>query len=120
MLLSNAVVIDIDGVIAGVARFGWNYTTCPVIKGAKEAIDEIRKEHPVVLSTGRHIDWSLVTIKWLRKHKIRYDHIQFGKPPAILYIDDKGMEHKTWAKTLRQMRKRKIIKMLEDTQNNKQ
>jgi len=115
----EAIVIDIDGVIAGVAPFDWDYSFCPCMAGAKEAIDTIRKEYVVILHTGRHVNWALITIKWLKEHKIKYDHIQFGKPPAILYIDDKGMEHKSWEKTLKQMRKGKIIKTLVDTQSNK-
>jgi hypothetical protein len=47
--------------------------------------------HTLIIHTGRHIDKLKATKSWLKKHKVVYDHIQFGKPVADLYIDDRAM-----------------------------
>ncbi len=109
LVRTEAIVIDIDDTLTNKAPFGWDYSYCSLQKGAKEALDEIIKEYLVILHTGRHIDNLSVTLRWLKVNKIKYDHIQFGKPPAILYIDDKGMEHKSWESTLKKMRQKKIL-----------
>jgi capsule biosynthesis phosphatase len=41
-----------------------------------------------------------VTIDWLRKNKVSYDEIYFGKPYASFYIDDKGINLKDFLKEL--------------------
>jgi hypothetical protein len=48
----------------------------------------------IIIHTGRHIDKLLVTKSWLRNNAagpVMYDHIQFGKPVADVYIDDKAL-----------------------------
>jgi len=37
-------------------------------------------------------DVELITINWLKKYKVNYDRLLFGKPYADFYIDDKAIE----------------------------
>jgi hypothetical protein len=105
---TKTIVIDIDDTIT--ESDGSSYRYCKVRKGAKEAIDVIRSKFLVVLHTGRHLDKMPMTLKWLKDNNIKYDHIQFGKPPAVLYIDDKGMEFQSWQKTMKSLKARKLWK----------
>jgi len=99
------ICIDIDGVIAGIGlTFLTGYEYCPEMLGAKKAIDKIRKKYLVYLHTGRHIDHAMATIAWLKEHKIKYDHIQFGKPFAKVYIDDKGMRFESWKQIMTELK----------------
>jgi len=96
--LEKIIAIDIDGTICSVNE---NYEDCKIINRAKESIDLIRsKGYKVFLHTGRHILNSEVTIKWLKKNQINYDHIVFGKPPAKYYIDDKSIKFDSWDNVL--------------------
>lgn len=36
-------------------------------------------------------DVGQLTIDWLREHEVPYDDLQFGKPNAVYYVDDKAL-----------------------------
>ena len=86
--------IDIDGVICVEDTNSYHHRV-PVTK-ARESIAKLRSKYFIVLNTGRHIDKAEITIQWLQKHHIQYDLIQFGKPPAMAYIDDRARRFQDW------------------------
>ncbi len=95
------IAIDFDGVISeyrgwrGIGVFG------PVINGAKEAIETLKKNgHEILINTCRK-EISLVE-SYLGRHQILYDYINESpknnelnlspaKQCADVYIDDKGI-----------------------------
>ena len=88
--------IDIDGVIAQTEQVPYEYLDA--IPEASKTIEALRAKYFIVLHTGRHYDKAQETIKWLEAKAIQYDTINFGKPPAVAYIDDKGVKFETWEK----------------------
>ena len=90
-------------------------------KGAKEALDELSKDFRIWIYTG---DPTLVTesagipngekfgrtiadIKnFLEEHDIPYNRILQTKPPACFLVDDRAITHKSWAKTIMEIKNR--------------
>lgn len=103
--LENIICVDIDGVLADCSNNNVPYELRRPLPGAAESLAELRSMgYYVFLHTGRHILESINTIKWLKKHGMVYDHIEFGKPPARIYIDDRGVHFKNWEETMNKVR----------------
>ncbi|MDP4091430.1 MAG: hypothetical protein Q8930_19470 [Bacillota bacterium] len=93
---NRTLVIDIDSVLA-VEDESIPLTDRPVISDALDAIRLLRqKEFKIILYTARFNHQKDETIEWLNKNNIEYDKIIFGKPRALLYIDDRGYRFKDW------------------------
>ncbi|OGM04068.1 capsular biosynthesis protein [Candidatus Woesebacteria bacterium RIFCSPHIGHO2_01_FULL_39_32] len=105
------ICIDLDGVICEVRRKNQSYEDVKPLPGAIEKIQELKsKGHYIIISTSRHMkttDGNVnkilakvgeITLTWLRKHKIPFDEINFGKPYAHIYIDDKAVRFSGWKK----------------------
>jgi dTDP-glucose 4,6-dehydratase len=84
---------DIDGVIATIVPNNDYSLAAPIA----ETVDLINRlydaGHTIVLHTARGsltgIDWRALTIQQLGAWGVRYHKVQFGKPAADFYIDDK-------------------------------
>lgn len=104
----KTIAIDFDGVIHDNCK-GYHDGTCygKPIKGALQAIKRLSKKYKIVIyttkarkdrkkvkgRTGVYLVW-----EWLINWGF-YDYIEDVtaiKPPAFLYIDDKGYEFITW------------------------
>lgn len=85
---------DLDGVIASLNS---DYSKCTPIKGAIHTLSQLKESgFTIIIHTGRHILNMDVTLDWLKKYKVPYDHIQFGKPVARVYVDDRAIQFKSW------------------------
>lgn len=72
------------------------------IDGAKEVLDEIRKQgHQIVIYTKRDSSTALETEAWLKKNKMPYDQIIFGRarntmiffsPDSRQFVNWKGVK----------------------------
>ncbi|MDA7980676.1 MAG: hypothetical protein MPJ50_18110 [Pirellulales bacterium] len=90
------VCVDFDGVIHSY-RSGWQGETViadPPIHRCDDAIARLRKGHRVVIHSarcatqaGRDAIW-----EWLAKHGIEVDDVCEHKPPAKIYLDDRGIQ----------------------------
>jgi len=85
--------VDIDGVIATTVPDG-DYTRAEPLKKRIDIINRLHdRGNRIVLLTGRGsgtgIDWRETTRRQLGAWGLRYDELQFGKPPADFYIDDR-------------------------------
>jgi hypothetical protein len=83
---AQIVSVDIDNTIFKKIA---DYSKSKLRPGAQKALRKIRKAgYVVVLYTGRHFLQAEVTERRLKKLRIPYDHIVYGKPPACFYIDN--------------------------------
>lgn len=107
------VAIDFDGVLHS-DNLGYHDGTIygKPIDGAIQAIKEIHEQgfRIVIYSCKCHPERPLVDSKdgtkliweWLAKHNIDklIEDVVWGKPHAIVYIDDKGYRFDNWLNTL--------------------
>lgn len=106
--LTRTIVIDIDDTICrpnheakdSYEKYGKAEPIESVVKAIRTAKE---KGYKIVLLTARRMvthdgdvnkiieDVGDITAQWLEKHNVPYDEIQFGKPYAIWYVDDKSL-----------------------------
>ena len=89
--LNKTWLLDLDGTIVkhnGYKTDGHD----TLLGGAKEFLDSIPDEDMVIFITSRTEEYSEQTKDFLRKNKIRFDHIIFGAPygERILINDKKA------------------------------
>ena len=108
----GVVAIDFDNVIHNNDK-GFHDGTCygEPIDGAIESIKKISKKFRIVIYSFKgHPDRPLINGKngielvwdWLKKYKIDsyIEDIVWGKPTAVVYIDDKGYRFENWKDTM--------------------
>ncbi len=115
---SNKVIaIDFDGVIHN-DNLGFNDGTIygKPIKGSLESIKKLSENHTLKIyscksnpkrplindKTGTELIW-----EWLENHGVKeyIDDVVWGKPNAVIYIDDKGYRFENWNDTLNTLNK---------------
>ena len=114
------IVFDLDGVICELKRPSESYADVIPKNDVIEKMMDLKKDgHYLIIHTGRHMrtcngDVSEVIEKigkitedWLKKWKVPYDELIFGKPHADMYIDDLGIEFST---------KDRLVKKIESLQ----
>lgn len=97
----NTFVIDLDDTICFTENRDFKNS-----KPYKEVVDKINKLHKkgwkIVICTARGAKscktlkqrekkYREITENWLKKNKVKYDELMFGKPNADYYVDDKNM-----------------------------
>ena len=93
----KTVVFDFDGVIHSYTS-GWKgVDVIPdgPVPGIREAIDTLRREYcyEVIIVSTRCADkrGTEAIEEWLEKHGIEVDGVKGRKPPAVAYVDDRGI-----------------------------
>jgi len=101
----RTVALDFDGVIHSYVS-GWtradDIPDAPV-EGAKEAIEELMQTYQVVIYSARAGQpGGLEAIeKWLADNGIEVDEVTTEKPPAHVYVDDRGITFRgNWPDTV--------------------
>lgn len=95
--MKKSICFDFDGVIHSY-KSGWKGFDCipdEPVDGIKEFIEKLKNYgYRIVVCTSRGS--SVYGIKaveeYLKKFDIPFDEISIVKPPAIVYIDDRGMK----------------------------
>lgn len=109
---NKIICLDFDGVINYYK--GWRNEGFAVIldkctvKGAKKAIEELRKKHLVVVHSTRcsHRGGKKAIKEWLENHSIKVDKVCTNKPLADIYIDDRAIGFDgDWKKALKKVEK---------------
>lgn len=90
---SKVFVVDIDGVLATLVPAN-DYALCqPIVKNIQIVNTLFNAGHRIILFTARGsatgIDWSEITQQQLAEWGVQYHELQFGKPAADFYIDDR-------------------------------
>jgi hypothetical protein len=94
--------LDFDGVLHSYSS-GWKGAAeipDPPNEGALEAVEALRQcFHVAVQSTRCATPAGLQAVKaWLRRHRIPVDEVASEKPPAFVYLDDRGLRFEgDWA-----------------------
>jgi histidinol phosphatase-like enzyme len=109
---NKTIAIDFDGVIHN-DHLGFHDGTIygPPIAGAENALQQISSQYTIILYTCKaNPNRPLVNDKkgieliweWLDKYNLTpyITDIMWGKPNAIIYIDDKGYRFNNWQDTL--------------------
>jgi hypothetical protein len=100
----KTICLDFDGVIHSYVS-GWkgasNIPDLPVV-GTKEAIEKLRETWKVVVYSSRSSqEGGLEAMKeWFKEHDIEVDDLCAHKPPAFVYVDDRGVTFKGCWNTL--------------------
>lgn len=93
--MKKTIVFDFDGVIHRYSK-GWSDGSIYDIPtpGIREVIDTLRKDYKVVVvSTRCKTEEGIVEVrKWLFRNQIQVDDVVDIKPPAIVYVDDRGLK----------------------------
>lgn len=88
--LGHTWLLDLDGTI--VKHNGYKLDGCDTfLEGAKEFLHNIPKKDMIVFITSRKEEYKDITLDFLQKNDVRYDHIIFNAPygERILMNDDK-------------------------------
>lgn len=104
------ICVDFDGVLYSYVS-GWmgiNHLPDPPVWGTKVAMERLKDMgfRIVVQSTRCASSAGRRAIGvWLQKHGIVVDEVVQQKPPALVYIDDRGLQFKgDWEETLSDLR----------------
>jgi len=91
------VCLDFDGVInlyPGWENEGYAKILGEPVEGAKESIKDLRNRGSMVLVHSTRCGYSGGTVaitEYLNMYNIRVDGVCSNKPPADVYVDDKGV-----------------------------
>ena len=107
--MKPTICIDFDGVINNYeSGYGPHYRVDYIpdepVEGTKGAIKKLRHKFKVVVQSTRCADpdGKQAIIDWLDFYGIEVDDVVAHKPPAVMYIDDRGIQFRgDWAATLR-------------------
>jgi hypothetical protein len=87
---------DIDGVIASITPGNDYSQAAPLPENIKKINWLYENGNKIILFTARgtmtKIDWSETTIKQMKDWGVNYHQLQFGKPAADFYIDDRNLD----------------------------
>ena len=101
--MQKRLVIDLDGTLCSLSAGGEDYYKA---SPHNEMIEKVNTYHRagwhITIFTARGMQTygnaaaaerahGLRTRYWLRDNNVAFDTLKFGKPPADLYVDDKGM-----------------------------
>jgi len=105
---TKIIAVDFDATIhEHLSTFSdWVTIADPPVAFAKNAMQQLKDDGwYIIVHTARIIDFSTAeAVKtWLARHEIPYDEIwlDFSKPYADIYLDDKGLQFNgDWLQTL--------------------
>lgn len=102
------IMVDLDGVICKLKNPAQSYSDVEPNKDVIDLIGEWKDQgHTVLIYTARHMRTcngdvrkvikkiGKTTEDWLKKWKVPYDELYYGKPYADIYIDDLALTYKS-------------------------
>ena len=93
---NEIVCVDLDNTIC---TQNDDYQRCCPRESAVKALQMLKdNNNTIIIHTDRSIKDMPLTVNWLRIHEIPYDHIQFGKPIAKIYIGYRAFKYQNWNK----------------------
>ena len=96
---SKVLCFDLDGTLCTNTEGAYESAT-PYPKRISVVNSFYRRGATIIICTARGtmtgIDWGKTTRRQLKKWRVRYHTLQFGKPAADIYIDDKATNAAIW------------------------
>ena len=98
---------DIDGTICSIERgIEKDYRDAkPFIKRIEKVNRLYYQGNHIIFFTARgsltKLDWRKITEMQLKHWGVKYHELIFGKPDAVIYVDDKGMNDKDFFKEMK-------------------
>lgn len=87
--------LDIDKTLCSPIskNYAWDEVSkCKPYKKMIKAVQDLKKRgHKILILTNRSPVTRWETIDWLKKHKVPYDKIKFGKIKYDLLVDDRAL-----------------------------
>lgn len=94
--IKKTYCIDIDGVIASLTPANDYTKAIPLYENIKKINQLYDSGNEIILFTARgtktNIDWTEITTKQMTDWGVKYHTLQFGKPAADFYIDDRILD----------------------------
>lgn len=99
----GTIVVDLDGTLCDQRSTGTYHLAEPRLNIIQIVNRLWTDGHKIVIWTARGMDthdgyvelieenYRDMTEKWLKDHHICYDELKFGKPSALVYVDDKAL-----------------------------
>lgn len=87
--MAKVIAIDCDGTLT--QEICWTEEECLNATPRTEVIEKVRDifmTHYIVISTARRVELATATIKWLYKHDVPFNAIDFRKTACDLLVDD--------------------------------
>lgn len=95
----GTLIFDIDGTLTLTPHNDYP-NACPDYNVISKVNEKYNEGYEIVLWTARGtktgIDWRELTERQLKEWGVKYHSLYFGKPDAIQYIDDKGVNVFNW------------------------
>lgn len=90
------IAVDIDGILTveteGYGEIAYTNRT-PQLDAIQIVNQQKGKGNTIILYTARYPEDKKVTVAWLKRYKVKYDRIIFGKLQYDLLIDDKAQSN---------------------------
>ena len=107
--IKPTLAIDFDGVIHDYSSVIEAGKMGQPVKGARQAMELLKAEGYTLAIYSIKAETSYGTkklLEWLEMNEIPYDEVCVVRPAAAIYLDDRGLEFRTWKKALRDIDKR--------------
>ena len=111
--MKKTICFDIDNTICKTTKSNYKNSK-PIVKNIKCINDLYNQGHIIKIFTARYMGRTndnatlakkkakKITLDQLKKWKVKFHKIHFGKPSSDFYIDDKNLNFKsTWASDLK-------------------
>lgn len=87
---------DIDGVIASLTPGNDYHKATPLLQNISKINQLYDNGNKIILFTARgtvtKIDWTDLTVEQMKDWGVKYHVLQFGKPAADFYVDDRNLD----------------------------
>lgn len=95
----KTICLDFDGVLHAYSR-GWGDGSVydEPMPGAVDAVRKLSEHYKLIVQTSRK---NLDDVReWLGRHGFPFMVVTNEKPPAVLYIDDRGLRFESWEQVM--------------------
>ncbi len=91
MVDREIIMVDFDGTLTLGGRFWTKDEILPNKKVIDWVNNKYREGNVIIIFTARPYELARKTVAWLIEHGIKYHGLNFDKPGAQIYVDDKSI-----------------------------
>ena len=94
MVNRDIIMVDFDGTLTKGGRFWTDDEILPNQKVIDWVNKKYREGNVIIIFTARPYEIIRETVAWLIKYGVKYHGLNFDKPGAQVYLDDKSINPK--------------------------